>query len=381
MNYNKIRYYQLHKQNLIEQAETGNYQKLLKEHIGLHSTDFLTPFISLWARVKDFEPKALFDDLNNPFNALRIRAFRGTIFVVHRENLKNILAASKIFQASTVKNFEKFLSKMGANTAIIEQAVVDSLRNKNELTIHDLKKKLAGHLTGEYFSYALRYLEFKSVLVRTNHRYITDKVIRYGLMKEWIPEAAANDVSPEQALTTLILNYIEKFGPICLDDLAWWLPITKTMARKILDSLEPLLVSFDFNDQRYFMELEDHLKFENFRLDAKSAPVISLLPYEDHFPKAFLIRSWFLSNEVTSLVYKEGVIMRGQIFPSIWLNGQIIGGWEMNWTDKAKSAMKVEITKIHNDQNLSKEIRQMIENKREELESFVNQKLLPLMNK
>ena len=346
MDLTKIRYYQLHKQNLLEKAETDDYQKLLKEHIGLHSTDYLTPYISMWARVKDFEPKALFDDLNDPFNALRIRAFRGTLFVVHKENLEYLLAAAKIFQSSSVKNFEKILLKNEINPVNIEQEVAKSLTDKNELTIHELKKQLSDHLIDQNFTYSLRYLEFKGFLIRTNNRYITDRVIRYGLTAEWLPEIDIADVNPDDALRTLILNYIKKFGPISLDDLAWWLPITKTVARKMLEALDDQLVNFDFNDQKYFMEQADYQKFEDFNVKRNLATIINFLPYEDHFPKAYFIRSWFLNDQIAPLVSKAGTIYMGQVFPSIWLNGQIIGGWEMNWTDKTKSAMKITITKI-----------------------------------
>jgi len=381
MELNKIRFYQLHKQNLIQKAKPDEYANLLKAHIGLHSTDYLTPYLSLWARVENFEPKLLFNDLNEPWNALRIRAFRGTIFVVHKKNLKNILGASKIFQSSTVNNFEKFLSKMGLNSATIEQKVVNLLSDKKDLTVHELKKLLDDQLTGEYFTFTLRYLEFKGVLVRTNHRYITDKVIRYGLMDEWFPEIAVDEIDSEEALQTLILNYVCKFGPVCLDDLSWWLPINKTLARKMIDKLNEQLICFDFNDREYFMEKDDYERLKDFELPDNQQPIINFIPYEDHFPKAYSIRNWFLSEAVSPLVHKKGVIYRGQIFPSIWLNGEIIGGWEMNWIDKAKSAMKVEIINIYEKLNLSKQITQLIESQRTELENFVNEKLVPLMNK
>ena len=48
---------------------------------------------------------------------------------------------------------------------------------------------------------------------------------------------------------------------------------------------------------------------------------------------------------------------------------------------KAKSTMKVLITSIYEKQNLSQQIRHKIENQRAELESFVNEKLVPLIKK
>ncbi|HEX9971891.1 MAG TPA: crosslink repair DNA glycosylase YcaQ family protein, partial [bacterium] len=184
MDFEKIRFYQLHKQNLLAKADPGEYRKLLLDHIALHSTDYLTPYLSLWARVKEFDPKALFNDLNDPFNALRMRIFRGTIFVIHRENLKYIWGASKIFLISIVRQNEKFLLKAGFDLVAIEQELIRLLSQKKELSANELKKQLPDYLKGEFLSYALRYFEFAGMLVRTNHRYITDRVIRYGLMAE-----------------------------------------------------------------------------------------------------------------------------------------------------------------------------------------------------
>ena len=43
--------------------------------------------------------------------------------------------------------------------------------------------------------------------------------------------------------------------------------------------------------------------------------------------------------------------------------------------------MKVAITEIHKKLSLSQQINQLIERQRQELENFVNEKLVPLMNK
>jgi hypothetical protein len=380
MDLQKIRLYHLHKQNLIYKADTSDYSRLLIDHIGLHSTDYLTPYLSLWARIKDFEPKSLFDDLNAHCNALRMRAFRGTVFVIHRENLKHILSGSKKFLASIIKQNERFLLKAGLDLSSIKQAVVKLLAHKNMLTGNEIKKQLPDHLIGEYFNYALRFLEFSGILVRTSQCHITDKIIRYGLMDECFPEITAGDVNPDEALKELVQKYIKKFAPISLEDLSWWLSITKTATRQILEVLSKNLISIDFNYQKYYMEQDDHERFQEFRLEQED-PIANFLPYEDHFPKAYSIRNWFLAEEIAPLVRKEGTIFLGQIFPSIWLNGEIIGGWKMSWVDKAKSEMKVEVIEVHKKLNLSQQVYQLIERQRKELENFVNEKLVPLMNK
>jgi len=379
MDIQKIRYYHLHKQNLLQKAPPGDYAKLLQQHLGLHSTDYLTPYLSLWARVRDFDPGALFNDLNHPLNAIRVRAFRGTLFVVHRESLSYLMAAARIFQASTLQNFERFLAKSGLDFAAIEQAVVNLLSHKNEFTVHELKKQLDHRLIGKGFTTVLRYMEFKGVLVRTSHRYLMDRVIRYGLMEEWFPGVDFQGLDADEAFQKLILKYLHQFGPVCLDDLSWWLPVTKTLARNTLKQLAAEITSFHFNDRDYFMTKEDYHRLEEFDCPEAQQPIINFLPYEDHFPKAYLVRNWFLSQDTAPLVHKSGVIFRGQIFPSIWLNGEIIGNWQMDWQDKAKSAMRVTIPNLNKTLRLSKHTLQQIENRRTELERFINQRLVPLM--
>ena len=84
----KVRLFQLQKQHFLHKSSIKDYLTIVKENIGLHSTDYLTPYLSLWARVENFDPQLLFDDLNKHREAVRLRAFRGTIFVVHRDNLE-----------------------------------------------------------------------------------------------------------------------------------------------------------------------------------------------------------------------------------------------------------------------------------------------------
>ena len=110
-------------------------------------------------------------------------------------------------------------------------------------------------------------------------------------------------------------------------------------------------------------------------------PVVNFLPYEDHFPKAYTIRNWHLSEEIVSKLYKVGRMDWGQIRPSIWVNGEIMGRWEIDFVDEKKTEMKVEIVYLEKKTSQSKEIVKLIDEQKEELEIFANEKLIPLMKK
>jgi len=373
----KIRLFQLKKQNLIGKAKLENYRELLQTHMGLHSTDYLTPYFSLWARVDDFDPLLLLRDLNDNRTAIRLRVFRGTLFVVHVNNLADIIGSSGELFESRLVEAQQMAEKVGVDLKAIANSVINLLAENNYLSTKEIKKIITSqfNLKSEAFILVQRYLEFKQILARTGQRYFADPVIKYGLMEDWIPEFSHGKVNSEQAIQSLVLKYIKMFGPVCLDDICWWFPLKKTRAREILANLDNELVYLDFNNRQYLMEKADYFELEQFNQEKVTVPIINFLPYEDHFPKAYYIRDWFVSKEMASSIFNVGKIDYGQLRPTIWLNGEIIGRWELDWTDKSKSSRKVEILTLKEAAGTSQNIIEKIEEQRYMLERFVNEKL------
>ena len=79
------------------------------------------------------------------------------------------------------------------------------------------------------------------------------------------------------------------------------------------------------------------------------------------------------------MLFHTGKIDWGQLRPSIWIDGELVGPWESAWTDKSKSCMRVEIKDVAEGRAQSGDIRPLIEEKRTDLEAFINGKLVPLM--
>lgn len=381
MNAEKIRSYHLHKQNLFDQAPCRDYRFILQRHIALHSTDYLTPYLSLWARVDGFDPQVLFRDINEHRSALRLRAFRGTVFVLDREVLSEIIAAKPLFySASRIGEVEKLSKKVGFDLQAFEARMKRLLSGGRSLTTAEIKKELGSgkKIVNEFFSFAIRYLEFIGILCRGGQRHIADKSVRYALLEEWFPETK-EPVSSEDAFDSLVIKYIGLFGPVTAEDLCWWFPVTKTMALDSLNRLGDKIIHVKEDGPEYLMEAEDYRIYENHNPARDRGDVVCFLPYEDHFPKAYAGRKWFLSDPVTSLVTRTGTIFRGQIFPSIWLNGEIVGGWELVWKDGNKSAAEIRITGLVSPVEAGKDIMNLIDGKRKDLERFVNEGIIPLM--
>ncbi|MGY5852224.1 MAG: hypothetical protein RTU92_01500, partial [Candidatus Thorarchaeota archaeon] len=60
----QLRMNQLRKQRLLGDHELDFYD-IAKEQLGLHSTDYWTPYLSVWSRIGDYDAKSVFSSLNS----------------------------------------------------------------------------------------------------------------------------------------------------------------------------------------------------------------------------------------------------------------------------------------------------------------------------
>lgn len=384
MKQEQLRYFHSQKQSLSIKANKTDFGKIIKDHIGLHSTDYLTPYFSLWARVKNFDPADLFNAISKDKTAVRMRAFRRTVFVVHRENLEIIIGSMILFLDKHKRNNIKDMEKMGMEEGSYERMredLIKLLRKESPLTTSQIKKKLSSKWSGEWIKASLHLLEFEGMIARIGQRYINDRTIKYGLFEDYIQELKRETFDTEKSLKMLFRKYIQQFGPITVDDFSWWLPLTKTQTKNIIDSMRDDIEEFEFNSNQYLMLKDDYKNLMNLDESKIDFPVVNFLPYEDHFVKAYKIRNWYLSCEIFPKLNIVGTIHMGQIRPSIWVNGAIKGRWEIDFVDAKKTEMKVEIVHLEREISKSKDLTQLIGEQKKELEHFANEKLIPLMKK
>ncbi|NHJ49983.1 MAG: winged helix DNA-binding domain-containing protein [Asgard group archaeon] len=372
--------YLLDKQSLISKKPANQLSNLIHQQLGLHSTDYLTPYISLWNRIDDFDPKQLFMALNK-LDFLRKRAYRGTVFVIAKDILPILNVSSKVFATTWFKGFEKELVKMNIDFAPFTKHIKELFEKHKELTVNELKKLIEGTnlFPSKLCSLALRYYELDGFLVRTTHRYLNDRVIRYGLVEQFFPKISKNPLDVDTAFEDLFLRYLKQYGPVTVDDFSWWLPTTKTKSKQLIEKYKEEISEIKFNNQTYFIHNTDYNMLQKYehKVDLK----VNFLPYEDHFPKSYTKRQWYLADELQTTMIGQTTMTAGQLWPSIWVNGKIIGKWEIVYQDKAKTSTKIKITHLENRSKLEQTILDEIENQRNNLEYFINEKLLPLNQK
>jgi hypothetical protein len=134
-------------------------------------------------------------------------------------------------------------------------------------------------------------------------------------------------VEPGAAERALAQRWLERFGPATVEDLQWWTGWSKTTTRRALEALS--IEEVDLHG-RPGIALGAPLD------DAPPAnePVAALLPSLDPTPMGWKHRDWFLGVERGQLFDYAG-----NIGPTLWWDGEIIGSWAVAATGEVRTAI------------------------------------------
>ncbi|MHA1974724.1 MAG: DNA glycosylase AlkZ-like family protein [Candidatus Hodarchaeales archaeon] len=382
-NIRKLRYNQLRKQCLIEQS-SNNFFDLIKSQLGFHSTDYWTPYLSAFARIGKFDAKKVFESFNTGDKLVRLNAFRRTVFAIHEDNVALILnALGPVFYESVQKSSYSRKLLKGFDSGQIIDKLCNILKGRT-LKTREIKRQLPE--IKDIFRQILILSMAKGLIVRATASKARSTLTSYALLSEWLPNVKLHKMAQVEALLVLLKKYIEIFGPVSVDDASWWINIPKTQVNAVFKNLERDLQEVNIKGSKYYISNEDY----NVALsvDIEEAPNVFLLPYEDHFPKSFIARSWYLNKDIIKRLFPKirqnywphennpiissGLNSSGEIRPSIWLNDRIIGRWEFEGDNKRKKV----VFELYN--KVDSEIGEFVFKKVQDLEDFVNQQLIPL---
>ncbi len=384
----QIRLNHLRKQSSFKEKR-GDFYEIAYSQLGLHSTDYWTPYLSVWARIGDYDAREVFESLNCGRKIVRINAFRNTVHVVHLENLPLIIRATgpSLFRQVRRIPFLRNLTDKQIESKIDE--ILQVLKEK-PMKIRELKQKLP-HF-GKEIRWILIMASAMGRVVRASAKSAKSTSTAYSLLEKWVPGFSLPDIDEDKAISELILRYIATFGPVSLNDIAWWIPTTKTKVKGILQEFSNEIVEYEVIDKTLYAAASD-LEFAG-SLESLKEPVVWFLPYEDHLAKAFTDRFWYTDSEILPRLFPRsaqyhwpkgstpkrampdtgtsGVNQSGEIRPSIWLDGQIVGRWEFGVKDEHYFV----VYDLYAD--VPSKSKNIIEEKRQHLEKFVNNKLLPI---
>ena len=118
-----------------------------------------------------------------------------------------------------------------------------------------------------------------------------------------------------QAQQALARRWLTRFGPATIEDLQWWTGWNKTTTHRALGNLP--IAEIDLHGQPGIT-----LRERDDGPDDTVADVASLLPALDPTPMGWKHRDWFLGLDHQAVFDRAG-----NIGPTVWWNGEIIGSW------------------------------------------------------
>jgi hypothetical protein len=119
----------------------------------------------------------------------------------------------------------------------------------------------------------------------------------------------------EDSRVELVRRWLASFGPATFADLKWWTGWTAGQLKQALAVIGPEEV--DLDGQTGLVLADD--------VDSADSPEhwVALLPALDPTAMGWLERSWYLGPNAAAALFDRS----GNIGPTIWSDGRIIGGW------------------------------------------------------
>ncbi|MFG2319929.1 winged helix DNA-binding domain-containing protein [Streptomyces tendae] len=321
-------------------ARAKNPVEVAGDLVVLHSTDPSSVYVATWARTNDGSVRDVEHALYEDRTLIRLLGMRRTVFVTTLDTAPVMQAAcSQAVAARERRKLLGFLAESGVADdqegvrtwlAETEDIAVRALAARGEATAAELAgddprlsttvtlsagKSYEG--TQKVASRLLLLLAAEGRVVRgrprgswTSHQY------RWAPLTDWSPGGLA-EWDTHEAEEELARRWLRAYGPATADDLRWWTGWTKTQVKRVLTALEP--VEVDLGGTTGLLLPDDLAETE------KPEPWAALLPALDSTPMGWHERDWFLGDHGPRLFDRVG-----NIGPSLWWDGRIVGGWAQN---------------------------------------------------
>jgi hypothetical protein len=318
--------------------------QVTRDSVALHATGATGPYLSLWARVPDFQRDTLDDALYERRDLVRTLCMRSTLHVVPSDELPFFFQAYATGPVE-LRNLKALLvqagvcpeEEAGAYLGRLNKQVLEVLTERGpstvrqigravpELTVkiqHSVGKSYAGE-----FSVGSRLIPSmcaQGLLVRARPQGTwRSSLYEYAALADWLPGIELESVTPGEARAWLVRRYLAAFGPVTIDDIQWWTGFSKGETQEALRALESATTetSIEGLGNGYLMLNADKQLLDDFA--SPTAPYIFLLPSLDPYIMGYRDRGRFLDPAHRPKVFDRA----GNAMPSVWVSGRVAGAW------------------------------------------------------
>ncbi|MFD8978322.1 winged helix DNA-binding domain-containing protein [Streptomyces sp. NPDC059564] len=298
--------------------------------VALHATDAATVYLSARARLTEGGPPAIEQALYEDVSLVRLLSMRNTLFAVSSELAPYVdSSTARGIAAKERRSLLKHLDEDGQGLdadwlASAEAAALDAL-------------DAAGPSTGSQLSAAVPALRQK-ITVGRGKKYeaqtgVATRVIRLlaadGRIRRdrprgswtssqfrWVHTRPWPAVPVPEARAEIARRWLRAYGPATEADLKWWTGWTLTEVRKALAAVGPDEVRLE-DGGTALVSPGDTVA------EPAPEPWAALLPGLDPSSMGWADRSFHLDPAHRPALFDYA----GNIGPTVWWNGEIVGGW------------------------------------------------------
>jgi len=340
-------YFTLHKQHLTEDSKTDNIIQIVKDIGGLHATSSTTPYISLFARTKNFTKEDLDRELYVKKNLGKIRCVRKTVYILTREMIPIAYSATKNMIEPTSEHYATYLGVNKKQYQQISKQILKILKGKG-MTTNEIKKSLNTKLN---ISAIVNLMCDQGLLIRGKPKKgWKSNIHTYYLLNEYFPSINLNSIEEAKARKLLVKHYINSFGPVTETDIAWWTGLPKGQVKQILENLKDQTsrLTLSNTEDTYILLRPDEKLLQT--LKPKEKHTVNLLPSLDPYLMGYKERQRYLDQDHYDKVFDRS----GNATSTILLDGKVVGVWD--FTETPEPTVKIHLFK-EAEETLAKEIR------------------------
>jgi len=325
---NSVNRFRLHKQHLSEESRTDHIVQIAGDIYGLHATAPTTPYVSLFARARDFTRDRLDEELYVKRTLGKIRCVRTTVHVLPRETIPIAFAATKSIVGPNSENFLRYTGGVTKNQyQEASKAILKMLKGKGMSTL-ELKKHLRSKLN---ISPIVNLMCDQGLLMRgPSDKGWKSNTHTYYLFSEYFPGMDLNAVDQAKARELTVRQYLAAYGPATVKDISWWSGFSITEVRRILKRLEHETTEVVIPELKgtYLMLAADEAAMRS--LEFSDKPVVNLLPASDPYLMGYKERERYLDYKYYELVFDRS----GNGTSTILIDGRVVGVWDFSEVPK-----------------------------------------------
>jgi hypothetical protein len=310
----------LTKHHLTNASKTNDIVNITEDLCGLHASGTIEPYIQLFIRANDFKKEKLDTELYTKRNLGKIRGMRKTLFIFTKDLMQIVYPFVRNLTLDREQKYLEYRDISSEEYDMLSQKVLNLLK-KEELSTQEIKQKINSK---KDLVAVISVMCDQMLLIRgkpvSSWR---DRRLMYAPFKTYFPTLNLSMYTEKEALNFLIKRYITSYGPVTVEDIAWWSGLTKTKIKTILANLEPELIPIRISnvEHEYFLSPSDLKLLEN--LSPQSNAI--LLPLLDPYMMGYKNRERYVEINNYEYIFDRS----GNATQVILRDGFVIGIWDI----------------------------------------------------